>query len=135
MSTPDITPAQIAAYLTAIASACVVLFKLDLTDAQQAAIVGAISAAVALAFPIADSIIRHGRSRQLAPTPAAPVVNVAAAEPTALSPATLSSTSGGDTRPPLDGDLDGDDSIHELPLEAIPPDDEQATTDAPTETP
>jgi hypothetical protein len=85
MKTPDITPAQIAAYLTAIVTAGVVLFKLDLTDAQQAALVAGISAAVALGFPLADAIIRHGRSRQLAPPPAAPVVNVAAPAPAELS--------------------------------------------------
>lgn len=80
MNTPDITPAQIIAGLTALLGAVVVLFKLQLSDEQRAAFITIIGTVVPLAWTIGDAIIRHGRSRALGsgtvdktvkPTPAA----------------------------------------------------------------
>jgi hypothetical protein len=67
MKTPDLTPAQIVSYLTAIASGLIALFALDLSDGQKAAVIGLIGATVPLAYGIADAIIRHGRATGLGP--------------------------------------------------------------------
>lgn len=70
MNTPDITPAQIIAGLTALLGAVVVLFKLHLSDEQRAAFITIIGTIVPLAWTLGDAIIRHGRSRALsAPVP------------------------------------------------------------------
>jgi hypothetical protein len=63
VQTPDFTPAQIVAGFTAILGALVVLFKLDLSDAQQAAFTTIIATLVPVGFFVADAIIRHGRAR------------------------------------------------------------------------
>lgn len=65
MQTPDITPAQVIAGITAILGAIVVLFKLDMSEAQQAALITIIATLVPIGFVVADAIIRHGRSRAL----------------------------------------------------------------------
>jgi hypothetical protein len=63
---PDITPAQLAAWLATLISVIVVLFKLNMTDAQQGALV-TILVAVATAFHfVSDGIIRHGRATGIA---------------------------------------------------------------------
>lgn len=63
MSTPDVTAAQIVGALGALITALVVLFKLDLSDAQQAGLITALGTIVPVAWAIADAIIRHGRSK------------------------------------------------------------------------
>lgn len=62
LSTPNVTQAQIVGYLTALLSACVILFKLDLTDAQMGAAIALIGAGVPIAHMIADAVIRRGRA-------------------------------------------------------------------------
>jgi len=82
VKTPDITPAQIAAAVAAVLSACVVLFKLDISDGEQASLVTALGVFLAVAWQIADSIVRHGRSKK-----AAAEANLAAAQTTAWAQA------------------------------------------------
>ena len=69
MQTPDITPMQklVGAGVAVLASLLTLLaaFGIDLTAAQQAAILG-FAGTVGSALAIADAIIRHGRSRNLA---------------------------------------------------------------------
>jgi hypothetical protein len=69
LATPDLTPAQIIAGVTSIlvsiAGACVVLFQLDLTGAQQGALTVIITGIVALTGAVwmhADAKVRHGRA-------------------------------------------------------------------------
>lgn len=62
LKTPDLTQAQIIGYLSAILSAVVILFKLDLTDAQMGAAIALIGAGVPMAHMIADALIRRGRA-------------------------------------------------------------------------
>lgn len=85
---PDITPAQIVGYLTAILSAVTILFKLDLTDAQMAAAVALIGSLVPLGHFIADAIIRKGRAGIAAAIVAAPQTVVQNA-PAATGDATI----------------------------------------------
>lgn len=61
MNMPDVTKAQIIALVQAVL-ALVIAFGVDLTEAQQTAIIG-LAGAVAIVLPIADAIIRNGRSR------------------------------------------------------------------------
>jgi hypothetical protein len=62
MKTPDFTPAGIGAILLALITNLIVLFDLDLSDAQRGAITGVVSAVVLAAFLIHDAVIRHGRA-------------------------------------------------------------------------
>lgn len=62
MKTPDFTPAGISAILLALITNLIVLFDLDLSDAQRGGITGAVSAVVLAAFLIHDAVIRHGRA-------------------------------------------------------------------------
>lgn len=66
LQTPDITKAQVVSAATALLGAIIILFKLDLTDAQRAALVTIIGVVVPAAWQIADAIIRHGRSKAVA---------------------------------------------------------------------
>lgn len=66
MKTPDLTPAQVIAFLGALAGALIVLFKLNLTAEQQAALVTVIATVVPFGWLLADAIIRHGRSNAVA---------------------------------------------------------------------
>jgi hypothetical protein len=61
METPDITRAQVVALVQAIL-AVIVAFGINLSDAQQTAILG-LAGAIAIVLPLADAIIRNGRSR------------------------------------------------------------------------
>jgi len=61
--TPDTTTAQIVAYATAIIAALVVLFGLDVSDAQQAAAVTIIGAVVSAFHMWSDAKIRNGRAQ------------------------------------------------------------------------
>ena len=61
METPDITKAQIVALVQAVI-AVAVSFGVDLSDRQEAAILG-LAGAIAVVLPLADAIIRNGRSR------------------------------------------------------------------------
>ena len=61
METPDITKAQVIALVQAVI-ALVVAFGIDLTDEQTTAIIG-LAGALAIVLPLADAIIRNGRSR------------------------------------------------------------------------
>lgn len=61
METPDITKAQVIALVQAVL-ALVVAFGIDLTDDQTTAIIG-LAGALAVVLPLADAIIRNGRSR------------------------------------------------------------------------
>lgn len=61
MNTPDITKAQI----VALVQACVALaiaFGINLSEPQQTAIIG-LAGAIAIVLPLADAIIRNGRSK------------------------------------------------------------------------
>lgn len=77
---PDITPAQVVAALVALAAACVVLFKLDVSDAQMAAVVGALGIVVPVAWALADAIIRNGRTKVVAAQITADAAVVAASQ-------------------------------------------------------
>jgi hypothetical protein len=61
LSTPDITKAQILSLVTA-ALGLAVSFGLDLSTGQQAAVIAFCTAALVF-LPVADAIIRHGRSK------------------------------------------------------------------------
>lgn len=64
LKTPDVTPAQILAVVQAVLG-LVVSFGFDLSTAQQAAVISFCTAALVF-LPLADSIIRHGRSNAVA---------------------------------------------------------------------
>lgn len=67
-NTPDITPAQVVAAITALA---VQLVNFGLLSGRiEHLVVGLAGILVPFAWIIGDSIIRHGRSRALAPTAA-----------------------------------------------------------------
>lgn len=66
MALPDITVAQIVALITAILG--LVVSQGLITNNTEKIIVGIASIAVPMVLAIADSIIRHGRSRALTPT-------------------------------------------------------------------
>lgn len=66
MNTPDTTKAQIAALTQAIL-AVLIAFGVHLTQPQQLALLG-LSGVVFTTLVVADAIIRHGRSRALAPS-------------------------------------------------------------------
>jgi hypothetical protein len=69
-STPDITPAQGLAALAAIGAQ---LVDAQLIDGRpDKLIVGIAGIVLPLAWVAADAIIRHGRSRALAPAPLPP---------------------------------------------------------------
>lgn len=74
LKTPDTTTAQLIAYLTALVASAVILFKLDLSDAQIAAAIAGIGAIVPLGHMIADAIIRRGRASAAAAQAAALVL-------------------------------------------------------------
>lgn len=61
MEMPDITRAQTVALVQAVI-AVVVAFGVDLSDAQVTALIG-LAGAIAVVLPLADAIIRNGRSR------------------------------------------------------------------------
>jgi len=63
MSTPNITPAQIVGFVTALGGVALAFGLLN--GAQDRVIVSAVCAAVGIALKISDAIIRHGRSRAL----------------------------------------------------------------------
>lgn len=71
MNTPDITPAQIVAAITAILTQ-LVNYGL-LSGASEHLIVGLAGIVVPGLLVLADAIIRHGRSRALTPTASATV--------------------------------------------------------------
>jgi hypothetical protein len=60
LSTPDITPAQVAAIIQAII-AVALAFGLSISSNERDALIG-LSAVIASVLTIADSIIRHGRA-------------------------------------------------------------------------
>lgn len=62
LKTPDISTAQIVGFATSILTALVVLFKLDLSDAQTGAIIAIIGALAPVGLFVSDAIIRHGRA-------------------------------------------------------------------------
>lgn len=67
---PDLTPAQIVAAIAAIVAQ---LVNSQLIDGHtEHLIVGLAGVIVPAAWMIADAIIRHGRSRALAPHPSTP---------------------------------------------------------------
>lgn len=61
METPDITRAQVIAILQAFL-AVLVAFGVDLSERQETALLG-LAGALAVVLPLADAIIRNGRSR------------------------------------------------------------------------
>ena len=63
LSTPDFTPPAVISFLTMIVGACVVLFKLDLTDAQQGALITILGALYVVAAFLHDALVRRGRAR------------------------------------------------------------------------
>jgi len=63
---PNLTQAQVVAFVSVLATVLAVVFKLNLTDEQQAVIAGAIVAIYALGHLIADAVIRHGRASAMA---------------------------------------------------------------------
>jgi hypothetical protein len=64
LKTPDVTPAQILALVQAFLG-LVVSFGFDLSTAQQAAVIAFCTAALVF-LPVADAIVRHGRSNAVA---------------------------------------------------------------------
>jgi hypothetical protein len=73
MATPDITPAQIISALVALLGAVVVLFKLDLSDAQRAAATTIIGTLVPLVWVLGDALIRRARAQHAAAARTTPV--------------------------------------------------------------
>lgn len=61
METPDITRAQVIAIVQAVI-AVAVSFGVDLSERQETALLG-LAGALAVVLPLADAIIRNGRSR------------------------------------------------------------------------
>lgn len=61
MQTPDITKAQIVAFLQPIISVAIA-FGAPISDAQQVAILG-LAGTLSTALLVADAVIRHGRSK------------------------------------------------------------------------
>lgn len=82
LSTPSITPAQIISALTALAASLIVIFKLDMTDAQRGAIVGAIGIVVPLVWQAADAVIRRSRAQAVADLALAQTPPLVVAPPT-----------------------------------------------------
>lgn len=62
MKTPDTTTAQIIAYATAALASLVVLFKLDITDAQQGAAITVLASVLGAFHLYSDAKIRNGRA-------------------------------------------------------------------------
>lgn len=62
-ATPDFTPEAIVSIVLGVISNLVILFELDLTDAQRGAISGLVTAVVLAAFLIHSAVIRSGRAR------------------------------------------------------------------------
>lgn len=83
MKSPDLTPAQLVAGLGALVAALVVLFKLNVSDAQQAALLTALGVIVPVAWQVADAIVRHGRANVAAAQHLQAAAEVAAAASTA----------------------------------------------------
>lgn len=77
MKTPDFTLPALTALAVSFVTACVVLFKLDLTDAQKGALTVIVGAVCTIGWFIHDAIVRHGRAglaaAQVAADAAAPV--------------------------------------------------------------
>lgn len=63
MNTPDFTLPALSALAVSLATACVVLFKLDLTDAQKGALTVIVGAVCTIGWFAHDAIVRHGRSK------------------------------------------------------------------------
>lgn len=63
MNTPNVTPAQIGALLTALGGQAVAWGLLD--GSREQTVVAIATAAVAVGWKLADAIIRNGRSRSL----------------------------------------------------------------------
>jgi hypothetical protein len=87
VNTPDITPAQIAAWLTGLGGQAVAFGLLNGHTEQLVVSIGTIS--LAAVWKIADAIIRHGRSSSLHGAQAAAINQEAALTPlSSQSPAT-----------------------------------------------
>lgn len=69
LKTPDVTPAQLVAIVSAIIGVAVA-FGAPITDAQSAALVG-LAGVVASALLVGDAVIRNGRARVAAAATAA----------------------------------------------------------------
>jgi ABC-type transport system involved in cytochrome c biogenesis permease subunit len=74
LKTPDFSPEAILALVLGAIANLIVLFKLDITDAQQAAVSGIVTSVVLAAYLIHSAVIRNGRARALTPTEKAPEV-------------------------------------------------------------
>jgi hypothetical protein len=61
--TPDFTPEAIVSLILGVVANLIVLFGLDLTDAQEGAISGLITTGILVAFLIHSAVIRSGRAR------------------------------------------------------------------------
>jgi hypothetical protein len=59
---PALTSEALVAYVASLIAAIVVLFKLNLSDAQQAAAVTLIGIALTVGIPLAGAITRRGRA-------------------------------------------------------------------------
>lgn len=99
MSTPDTTTAQIIAYAQAALTALIILFGLDVTDAQKGAAIALLSAALGAFHLYSDAKIRNGRAGVVAATQAA---TIAAMPPLALVADDLAD--GDDSKVPPNGD-------------------------------
>jgi hypothetical protein len=84
LSTPDITKAQILSLVTAVLGLAA-SFGLDLSTAQQAAIIAFVTA-VLVFLPLADAIIRHGRSKVAAASVQAEALAAAGAATSVSAP-------------------------------------------------
>jgi hypothetical protein len=61
--TPDFTPEGIVALVLGVITNLVILFDLNLTDAQTGALSGLVTAIILAAFLIHSAVIRSGRAR------------------------------------------------------------------------
>lgn len=65
-NTPDITLAQIIGWVTALITSALILFKLDMTDAQKGALLALSTTLVTVGWFVADMIIRKARNERVA---------------------------------------------------------------------
>lgn len=93
MTTPNITPAQIGALVTALGGQAVAWGLLD--GSREQTVVAIATAALGAAWKLADAIIRNGRARSLHGVQAAAIAEEAALGP--INPPAARSTPPGGT--------------------------------------
>lgn len=109
-SMPDITKAQMTAFVSALAVVANLLFKLDISDKLQAELVTGIGAAYVIGHMVSDAIIRKGRSQAVA---AVAIENAAVAGATGVVLPTVTLQSPDDFQPTVSTEPDVGDAASE----------------------